>query len=89
MVGFYVVVAASVAVGALPWPSLATFGAVPLLLRALRALRLPRPEKPPRGFPVWPLWFAAICFVHTRRAGALLVLGLAVAAAVGVGLPLG
>jgi 1,4-dihydroxy-2-naphthoate octaprenyltransferase len=29
---------------------------------------------------VWPLWFAAIAFLHTRRAGALLVLGLIVAA---------
>jgi hypothetical protein len=29
---------------------------------------------------VLPLWYAAIAFVHTRRAGALFVLGLAVAA---------
>jgi 1,4-dihydroxy-2-naphthoate octaprenyltransferase len=29
---------------------------------------------------VWPLWFAAFAFTHTRRAGALLVVGLAVAA---------
>ncbi|MGI8863541.1 MAG: prenyltransferase [Solirubrobacteraceae bacterium] len=85
MVGFYVVVGASVAVGALPWPSLAAFGAVPLLLRALRALRRPRPERPPRGFPVWPLWFAAFVFTHTRRAGALLVAGMAVAAVFGLG----
>jgi len=33
-----------------------------------------------RSGGVWPLWFAALAFVHTRRAGALLVLGLAVAA---------
>jgi 1,4-dihydroxy-2-naphthoate octaprenyltransferase len=85
MVGFYGVVVASVAVGALPWPSLAAFGAVPLLARALRALRAPRPDKPPRGFPVWPLWFAAFVFTHTRRAGALLVAGMAVAAVFGLG----
>ncbi|MER3453000.1 MAG: 1,4-dihydroxy-2-naphthoate prenyltransferase [Acidimicrobiia bacterium] len=36
-----------------------------------------RPETPPPGFPVWPLWHAALAFVHTRRAGALLVAGLA------------
>jgi 1,4-dihydroxy-2-naphthoate octaprenyltransferase len=59
-----------------------------VLWRALAALSEPRPLEPPAGFPVWPLWFAAICFVHTRRAGALLVLGLAVAAVLGVGLPL-
>jgi 1,4-dihydroxy-2-naphthoate polyprenyltransferase len=85
MVGFYVVVVASVAVGALPWPSLAAFGAAPLLVRAVRALRRPRPDKPPRGFPVWPLWFAAFVFTHTRRAGALLVAGTAVAAVFGLG----
>ena len=60
-----------------------------MLRKAIGALSEPRPDAPPKGFPVWPLWFAAICFVHTRRAGALLVLGLAAAAALGIGLPLG
>ena len=85
MIGFYVAVAVCVAVGALPWPSLAVVGGLPLLWRALRALDRPRPERPPRGFPVWPLWFAAFCFTHTRRAGALLVAGLIVAAIFGLG----
>ncbi len=85
MVGFYVAVVAFVIIGALPWPALATFGAIPLLARALKALRRPRPERPPRGFPVWPLWFAAFAFTHTRRAGALLVAGLAIAAVLGLG----
>jgi 1,4-dihydroxy-2-naphthoate octaprenyltransferase len=84
MVGFYVAAAACVAVGALPWPTLAVVGALPLLGRAVRALRRPRPERPPSWFPVWPLWFAAFAFVHTRRAGGLLVAGLAVAAAFGI-----
>ena len=85
MVGFYITVVVCVAVGALAWPALAAFGAVPLLVRALKALRRPRPERPPRGFPVWPLWFAAFVFTHTRRAGALLVAGMAVAAAFTLG----
>jgi 1,4-dihydroxy-2-naphthoate octaprenyltransferase len=85
MVAFYVALAACVAVGALPWPALAALGALPLLRRCVKALRRPRPERPPRGFPVWPLWFAAFCFTHTRRAGALLVGGLAVAAVFGLG----
>jgi 1,4-dihydroxy-2-naphthoate octaprenyltransferase len=80
MIGFYVVLVGCVLVDALPWPVLASFGALPLLLRALRALGRPRPDGPPRGFPVWPLWFAAFCFTHTRRAGALMVAGLAIAA---------
>jgi 1,4-dihydroxy-2-naphthoate polyprenyltransferase len=85
MVSFYLAVVACVLAGALPWPALASFGALPLLRRALRALGRPRPERPPRAFPVWPLWFAAFCFTHTRRAGALLVGGLAVAAIFGLG----
>jgi 1,4-dihydroxy-2-naphthoate octaprenyltransferase len=79
MIGFYVAVVLFVLTGALPWPALAAFGALPLLQRALRALGRQRPKQPPRGFPVWPLWFAAFAFTHTRRAGALLVAGLAVA----------
>lgn len=89
LVGFYVTTAAAVVLGALPWPVLVVAASAPVVRKALGALSRPRPDEPPAGFPVWPLWFAAICFVHTRRAGALLVLGLAVAAATGVGLPLG
>lgn len=80
MVGFYVVTVVCVLIDALPWTVLVSFGAAPLLVRAVKALRRPRPEHPPRGFPIWPLWFAAFVFTHTRRAGALLVAGLAVAA---------
>ncbi|HEY1524047.1 MAG TPA: prenyltransferase [Solirubrobacteraceae bacterium] len=85
MIAFYVTVVVCVLVSALPWPSLAVVGALPLLRRAARALGRARPERPPRGFPIWPLWFAAFCFTHTRRAGALLVAGLAVAAIFGLG----
>jgi 1,4-dihydroxy-2-naphthoate octaprenyltransferase len=85
MAAFYVAVVADVAVGALPWPALAAFGGLPLLRRALKALRRPKPLEPPRGFPIWPLWFVAFAFTHTRRAGALLVAGLVVAAVFGIG----
>jgi 1,4-dihydroxy-2-naphthoate octaprenyltransferase len=88
VLGFYLSVAVAVAVQALPWPSLVVLAYLPVARKVVRALRSPRPDEPPKGFPVWPLWFAAICFVHTSRAGALLVLGLVVAAVAGVGLPL-
>jgi len=84
MATYYVAVVACVVAGALPWPALLTFGALPVLAKAWKALDEPRPERPPARFPVWPLWFAAIAFIHTRRAGALLVLGLIVAAAADV-----
>jgi 1,4-dihydroxy-2-naphthoate octaprenyltransferase len=80
MAAFYVAVAVDVAVGALPWPSLLAVGALPAAVQAWRALATPKPQKPPADFPIWPLWFAAFAFLHTRRAGALLVLGLLVAA---------
>jgi 1,4-dihydroxy-2-naphthoate octaprenyltransferase len=81
MVAFYVTVAVAVAVRALPWPALVCLLAIPKLVQAWGALSKPRPAEPPEGFPVWPLWFAAIAFVHTRRAGSLLVTGLVIAAA--------
>jgi 1,4-dihydroxy-2-naphthoate polyprenyltransferase len=81
VVGFYAATAMCVAAGALPWPVVAVLGAVPLAVRGLPTLGRPRPAEPPRDFPVWPLWYAAVAFVHTRRAGALLVAGLAVAVA--------
>jgi 1,4-dihydroxy-2-naphthoate octaprenyltransferase len=80
MVAFYVAVLACVIARALPWPALLAFGALPVLVQSWRPFGEPRPAEPPAGFPVWPLWFAAVAFVHTRRAGALLVAGLAVAA---------
>jgi 1,4-dihydroxy-2-naphthoate octaprenyltransferase len=89
LVSFYVITLLCVLVGALPWPVLAVAGGLPVLRKVLGALRAPRPNRPPRGFPVWPLWFAAVCFVHVRRAGGLLVVGLGVAAVSGWGLPLG
>ena len=89
LVGFYLTVVVAVAVQALPWPALLVLAGLPVLREVAGALRSPRPDEPPPGFPVWPLWFAAIAFVHTRRAGTLLVLGLLIAAVSGVGLPLG
>ena len=88
VVGFYVTVATAVAVRALPWPSLVVLAYLPVARKVVRSLRRPRPDEPPPGFPVWPLWFAAICFVHTSRAGALLVAGLVVSAALRIGVPL-
>jgi 1,4-dihydroxy-2-naphthoate octaprenyltransferase len=80
MVAFYVTVVVCVAVRALPWPAFLSLGAVPKLVQGWKAFAKPKPDAPPVGFPVWPLWFAAVAFVHTRRAGSLLVLGRIVAA---------
>jgi 1,4-dihydroxy-2-naphthoate octaprenyltransferase len=82
MVGFYVSIAALVSSGALPLPALVALAALPRLVRVWKPFNQPRPEAPPKGFPVWPLWFAPIAFVHARLAGAFFVAGLAAAAVV-------
>ncbi len=56
---------------------LLVFGAAPVARSALRAFGRPKPGAPPQGYPGWPLWFAAFAFVHVRRFGILLLLGLA------------
>ena len=84
MAAFYVTVAVCVAVGALPWPVAVVAGGLPVLVTAWRQLGEPRPDEPPEGFPIWPLWFAAFAFLHTRRAGLLLVVGLLIAWAAGI-----
>lgn len=83
IVGCYVMVIVGVAARALPWTALLVFGALPTAVKVMGALKQPAPTERPRNFPVWPLWYAAICFVHVRLAGFLLVVGLAIAAAVG------
>jgi 1,4-dihydroxy-2-naphthoate octaprenyltransferase len=77
MVVFYVGVVALVVVGALPWPSLLALGGLPTLIWVARRYASPRPTERPADNPVWPLWWAPLAFIHTRRAGGLLILGLA------------
>ncbi len=84
MAGFYVTVAVCLAIGALPWPVVIVAFGIPTLVKAWGPLSQPKPEKPPEHFPIWPLWYAAIAFLHTRRAGLLLVVGLAIAAVAGI-----
>ncbi len=65
--------------GAFSWLLLLVFGAVPWLRYAFLVYRQPRPSAPPPEYPpdIWPLWYAAFAFQHTRRFGSLFLLGLA------------
>ena len=74
----YVFVAYLVAIGFFTPILLIVFLALPKLLPTLRVLRAQRPSAPPAGYPerVWPGWFVAYAFVHNRRWGSLLLLGL-------------
>ncbi|MGO9156637.1 UbiA family prenyltransferase [Mycobacterium sp.] len=80
MAGCYVLVAVAVAVGAMPWPALLVVAALPRLAKVWPYFRRPPPDAPPPNFPVWPLWYAALAWVHVRVAGGLLVVGLAISA---------
>jgi 1,4-dihydroxy-2-naphthoate octaprenyltransferase len=76
MVAFYpIVVGAALAGWIGPFVALVVLG-IPRLVQVLRVYSNPRPDEPPEDYPVWPLWFGSAAFVHTRRAGGLLIAGL-------------
>jgi 1,4-dihydroxy-2-naphthoate octaprenyltransferase len=76
MLAFYANVVLLVLTGVFGIWCLIVFAAVPRLLETLRTFRQPPPESAPEGYPIWPLWYVAWAFRHTRRAGGLLVAGL-------------
>jgi 1,4-dihydroxy-2-naphthoate polyprenyltransferase len=87
MVAFYPIVIGAALFGLIgPWVALVLLG-VPRLVAVLRVFNVPRPEVPPPHYPTWPLWFVSAAFVHTRRAGGLLILGLVLNAIIPVRLP--
>jgi len=57
---------------------LVVFFAAPWAWRAIQVYRSERPAAPPPEYPpgIWPLWYAALSFQHTRRFGMLFLLGL-------------
>ncbi len=87
MVAFYPIVLGAAAVGFIgPWVGLVVL-CLPRLVTVLRAFSRPRPDSPPQSYVGWPLWFVGFAFIHTRRAGGLLVLGLVLNAILPVHLP--
>ena len=87
MVAFYPIVIGAVLAGWIgPWVLLVVLG-IPRLLTVLRTFNAPRPEVAPHSYVGWPLWFVGAAFIHTRRAGGLLVLGLLLNALLPVRLP--
>jgi 1,4-dihydroxy-2-naphthoate octaprenyltransferase len=82
-VTFYLAVLALVIARVLPVASLLVVLSLPVMRRTWTAYSHPKPAESPVYNPVWPLWFAAMSFLVTRRAGGLLVLGLIIGAIVG------
>ena len=76
MIAFYPIVIGSALIGWIgPFVGLVVL-AIPRLIEVLRQFSQPKPETPPQAYVGWPLWFVGGAFVHTRRAGATLILGL-------------
>jgi 1,4-dihydroxy-2-naphthoate octaprenyltransferase len=87
MIAFYPIMIAAVVLGWIaPWVGFVVLG-IPRLVTVLRTFSAPRPESPPHSYVGWPLWFVGAAFIHTRRAGGLLVLGLILNALLPVRLP--
>ena len=87
MILFYPLTILSAIVGLIgPWVLLVVLG-IPRLLAVLATFRKPKPAAPPPDYPTWPLWFVGWAFVHTRRAGALLTLGLLLNVLIPIKLP--
>jgi len=87
MISFYPIVVGAVLAGWIgPWVALVLLG-LPRLASSLRTFASPRPETPPHSYVGWPLWFVGAAFVHTRRAGGLLVLGLLLNALLPISIP--
>jgi 1,4-dihydroxy-2-naphthoate polyprenyltransferase len=87
MIAFYPIVIGAALVGFIgPWVALVLLG-VPRLLQVLRVFNKPKPDVPPHAYVGWPLWFVGAAFVHTRRAGGLLIVGLLLNALFPIHLP--
>jgi len=63
--------------GSFGWPLLLALASLPELPRLLRVFRQSKPSVPPDSYPgnVWPLWFSAHAFRHTRRFTSLFLIG--------------
>jgi 1,4-dihydroxy-2-naphthoate octaprenyltransferase len=75
----YLLVIGMIWSGYASWLLCAVFAAAPWYIRSVRVYAHPRPAAPPPQYPpnIWPLWYAAFAFQHTRRFGGLFLLGLA------------
>ena len=74
----YLACAGLVAAGTFGWPLLLVLVNLPLLPGLFRIFVAPKPPSAPTDYPrdVWPLWFSAYTFKHTRRFTSLFLLGL-------------
>ena len=63
--------------GSFSWTLLLVLASAHRLLPLYRVFSAPKPEAPPAQYPadIWPLWFSAHAFRHTRLFTSLFLLG--------------
>jgi len=73
----YLLSAALVLAGSFGWALLLVMINLPELPRLIKVFRQPKPEGAPGDYPdnIWPLWFSAHAFGHTRRFTSLFLAG--------------
>ena len=73
----YALTIALVAAGSFSWALLLVLLNLPKLPELFRIYQHPKPAATPANYPqqVWPLWFSAHAFAHTRRFTSLFLAG--------------
>lgn len=74
----YGMIAIMILYGVLPWPCLLVFIGTKKALHMKQIFQKSKPESKPDHYPesIWPLWYSAYAFDHTRNFGGWLFLGL-------------
>ncbi|MDV3278120.1 MAG: prenyltransferase [Nitrososphaerales archaeon] len=72
----YAAVVGLVLIRLLPVWSLLSLLALPKANQLFRNLSEPKPNEPPAGYVMWPIWYLGFVFAHNRRFGTLFVFGL-------------
>ena len=72
----YLLCIALVLAGSFGWPLLLVLISLPVLPPLFAVYGKPKPPNPPEDYPqgIWPLWFSAYAFRHTRRFTSLFLL---------------
>jgi 1,4-dihydroxy-2-naphthoate octaprenyltransferase len=73
----YLLCVGLVLTGSFNWPLLLVLLNLPQLPGLFDVLQQPKPDSPPADYPpeIWPLWFSAYAFRHTRRFTTLFLIG--------------
>jgi 1,4-dihydroxy-2-naphthoate octaprenyltransferase len=69
MIGYYVGVIVLVILKSLALARLADPAGRAAAHQRAQGVQEAHPDRPPPNYPIWPLWWAPIAFLHTRRAG--------------------